>query len=93
MKVTTVEFKYDSDGLEFITCHLNNNKKFDIEPYDYYFWLIENVDNFKKYSDKFESWTDLTDDLKSLQFDFNQYCEKYINSEFSTTEISEFVYN
>jgi hypothetical protein len=73
-------------------CHLDINSKFDIEQYDFYNWLIKNDDNFKKYSDRFNTWTELTEFLKNSDFNFIAYTENYINSEFSDLDISEFCY-
>jgi hypothetical protein len=93
VKVNRIEFKYDLGDVSYMVCHLANNCKFDIEPYDFYHWLIENVDSLKNYSDKFHTWSELTEDLKSLEFDFILYSENYINSEFSDSDISMFCYN
>lgn len=93
VKVDRIEFKYDLNEISYMVCNLNNGFKFDIEPYDFYYWLIENVESLKNYSDKFNTWSELTEDLKSLEFDFISHSEKYINSEFSDSDISMFCYN
>lgn len=90
--VKNINFIYDDSGISHITCDLENNKFFDIELYDFYYWLIKKDKKLNDYSSNFDDWTTLTEDLFSLSFDFLSNCQLYINSEFTETEINEFTY-
>lgn len=93
IKINNIEFISDISEIIYLTCHLNDSSKFDIELYDFYHWLIDNVANFKTYSDKFQSWSELTNDLITLEFDFLSHCKMFIESEFEDEDISMFSYN
>lgn len=94
VNVARIKFYNDFDGsLSHIVCYLHNNKLFDIEIFDFYCWLIDITPTLEEYSKNFENWDDLTEDLNSLGFDFTKKCQDYINSQFSESEIMEFVYN
>lgn len=94
LSVERIKFGNDTDGsISHIVCYLQNNNLFDIEIFDFYYWLIENTPNLREYSNKFETWDELTKDLKSLSFDFLGKCEEYINNEFTENEIKCFIYN
>jgi hypothetical protein len=92
-KIKKLNFVYELDNhISHIVCYLNIGKKFDIEIYDFYYWLIENNEPLSNYVEKFQNWEEVTNDLKSLSFDFVINCENYINSQFKDDEILEFIY-
>lgn len=92
IKVNKISFVYDNLDLESIKCSLGDNRYFDIEICEFYFNLVGKDENLYEYSKKFSTWNDFTDDLLSLDFPFELYCEKYINTEFTFSEIEEFTY-
>jgi hypothetical protein len=92
IKVDRISFVYDNISLESIQCSLGKNRYFDIEISEFYFNLVDKDKNLYEYSKKFFTWNDLTNDLLSLEFPFEFYCEKYINTEFTLSEIEEFTY-
>jgi hypothetical protein len=93
MKIKTITFKYDSDGLSHITCELKNNKFFDIEHHDLMRVICENDNNLNNYQKQFETFEEVIDDLMTLGFDFKQQCELYIDNQFTESEINEFTYS
>jgi hypothetical protein len=92
MKIKTIKFIYDFEGLSHITCYLTNKKLFDIELDDFYYCLLLKDEKLHKYSKNFNDWESFTNDLISLSFDFIIACENYINNQFSEEELEEFTY-
>jgi len=92
VNVKTTSLVYDNLGIESIKCDLGKNRFFDIEICEFYFYLIEKDKNLYEYSKKFSNWDDFTNDLISLEFPFEVYCQKYINTQFTNSEIEEFTY-
>jgi hypothetical protein len=93
VSVTSYKFIYDNLGLEHIKCCLNNNKFFDIEIDDFFFYLLDLDKNLKLYSNKFNNWDELVCDLSTLGYPFETYFESYINTQFSEEELVEFTYS
>ncbi len=92
VKVKKATLIYDNIGIDAITCDLGNNRFFDIEISEFYFTLLDTDKNLLSYSKKFENWDELTNDLLTLGFPFEYYCEEYINTQFTDSEIEEFTY-
>ena len=92
VKVKNVKPVYDNLGLESFKCSLGNNKLFDIEICDFYHFLVSKDQNLLKYSEKFQNWDELTQDLISLGFPIDKYLELYINTQFTPDDIIEFTY-
>lgn len=92
VKVKRATLVYDNLGLESIKCDLGNNRFFDIEITEFFFTLVDTDQNLESYSKRFSTWDELTNDLLTLGFPFEHYCEKYINTQFTDSEIEEFTY-
>lgn len=84
---------YDNEGLESFKCSLGKNQLFDIEICDFYHFLVSKDKNLLSYSEKFQNWDELTQDLISLGFPLNSFLESYINSQFTEDDIIEFTYS
>lgn len=93
VKVNSFKIIYDNLGVDYIKCNLSNNKFFDIQIDDFYFFLMEKDDNLNSYSKKFQTWDELTNDLITLGYPFVIYFESYINSQFTEEELFEFTYS
>lgn len=93
VKVKSFKLIYDNLGLDYIKCQLNNNKLFDIQIDDFFYFLLEKDKNLEEYSKKFITWDEFTNDLISLEFPFIMYFENYINSQFTVEELIEFTYS
>lgn len=93
VKVKSFKLIYDNLGLDYIKCQLNNNKLFDIQIDDFFYFLLEKDKNLEEYSKKFITWDEFTNDLISLEFPFIIYFESYINSQFTVEELIEFTYS
>jgi hypothetical protein len=91
--VNKITFNYEADDeISHISCILNTGYNFDIEISEFYFWVCDRNIELNNYTKKFINWTEVTNDLISLSFDFLSHCQLYINSEFSENEINEFSY-
>jgi hypothetical protein len=93
VKVKNVKLIYDNQGLDSFKCSLGNNQLFDIEICDFYYFLVDNDQNLLKYSEKFQNWDELTQDLLGLGFPLTTYLESYINTQFTSDDIIEFTYS
>lgn len=92
VKVKKITLVYDNLGVESIKCVLGENLFFDIEITEFFYTLIDKDPNLHSYSKKFSTWDELTNDLLTLEFPFEYYCEEYINTQFTDSEIEEFTY-
>lgn len=91
--VKKITFNFETNNeISHISCILNTGYNFDIEISEFYFWVCDKNAELNNYIQKFENWTDVTNDLISLSFDFLANCQLYICSEFSENEINEFSY-
>jgi hypothetical protein len=92
ISVISYKFIYDNLGLDHIKCTLSNNRFFDIELDDFFFYLLDYDKNLSNYSKKFNSWDELVNDLTTLQYPFEVFFGKYINTQFTKEELLEFTY-
>lgn len=93
VNVKNINLVYEGDDISHIVCRLSDNTFFDVEIYDFYYWLTEIDRELNTYSLKFDNWTLLTEDLYSLSYDFSSKCESYITTLFTPEEIVEFTYS
>jgi len=91
--VKSFSLKYDNEGLESFKCLLGDKQLFNVEICDYYYFLVNKDNSLLKYSEKFKSWEELTQDLISLEFPMTNHLETYINTQFTEDDIIEFTYS
>jgi len=84
---------YDNKGLESFKCLLVDGQLFYVEICTFYQFLINKDNNLLKYSEKFQNWDELTQDLISLEFPLTNRLESYINTQFTEDDIIEFTYS
>jgi hypothetical protein len=93
VEIKSFKFIWENSEIDGIKCDFGNHQYFDIEIADFYFFLIDTDDNLFKYSEKFKTWTELTENLIELGFPFKESCEKYIVTQFTEDDIIEFTYS
>ena len=93
VKVKSFSLKYDNKGLELFKCLLVDKQLFDVEICTFYQFLTNKDNNLLKYSEKFQNWDELTQDLISLEFPLTNRLESYINTQFTEDDIIEFTYS
>ena len=91
--VKSFSFKYDNVGLESFKCLLGDKQLFNVEICTFYQFLTNKDNNLLKYSEKFQNWDELTQDLISLEFPLTNRLESYINTQFTEDDIIEFTYS
>ena len=93
VKVKSFSLKYDNEGLESFKCLLGDKQLFNVEICTFYQFLTNKDNNLLKYSEKFQNWDELTQDLISLEFPLTNRLESYINTQFTEDDIIEFTYS
>ena len=91
--VKSFSLKYYNEGLESFKCLLGDKQLFNVEICTFYQFLTNKDNNLLKYSEKFQNWDELTQDLISLEFPLTNRLESYINTQFTEDDIIEFTYS
>ena len=73
----------------YFKCLLNNKKNFEISFWSFYEFVGNTDEELKRFSLTFDSWEDLTDELVSLGYDFDNKLNEYLQ-QFTDDEIVDF---
>jgi hypothetical protein len=75
----------------WLTCKLSNGKFMDVSLYSFFYFATENDKTLKSYSNKFEEWEHLLNDLETLNYDYLNILSGYVQC-FDDEEILDLSY-
>jgi|688.fasta_scaffold165783_4 hypothetical protein len=92
LKVTKFKYKRSNKQESTFIVLLNIGKKMEI-PIWSFFEFVNNRDlNLAKYSERFDEWEELTEDLISMGYNFEEKLTEYV-IQFTEEEINEFSFS
>ena len=89
--VVSHEFHFSKDEDSWFTCKLDNGRYIDISFYALIFFASKTDENLKKYSEKFDEWEKVIEELDELGYEFEPKLNEYVQY-FTEEDLFDFSY-